>query len=163
VSASIRQARLADEAGIADLYRRCWSPESEVVEKPPDDLPFPFFGPGRDPSSYLVAELEGRVVGWTRVAQPLPVASNSHVRQIQGLCVDPGQRGKGLGQALLEAAAGLARELGATRLTLRVLATNTAARRLYARAGFVTEGVLHQEFFIAGRYVDDLLMARSLV
>jgi RimJ/RimL family protein N-acetyltransferase len=43
-----------------------------------------------------------------------------------------------------------------------VLETNTRARRLYEAAGFEVEGVLRDEFLLAGRYVDDLLMARDL-
>jgi RimJ/RimL family protein N-acetyltransferase len=45
---------------------------------------------------------------------------------------------------------------------LRVLETNSRARLLYEAGGFEVEGVLHGEFMLAGRYVDDLLMARDL-
>ncbi len=43
-----------------------------------------------------------------------------------------------------------------------MLATNTAAQRLYAACGFETEGVLREEFLLDGQYVDDWLMARLL-
>jgi RimJ/RimL family protein N-acetyltransferase len=36
------------------------------------------------------------------------------------------------------------------------------ARRLYARCGFVEEGVLRDEFVLDGRFVDDVFMARFL-
>ena len=39
---------------------------------------------------------------------------------------------------------------------------NERARRLYESAGFVVEGVLREEFFLEGRYVDDVLMALVL-
>ncbi|GAA3366001.1 hypothetical protein GCM10017744_071030 [Streptomyces antimycoticus] len=48
------------------------------------------------------------------------------------------------------------------RITLRVLGHNTPARRLYASEGFAVEGVLPGEFLLAGEYVDDVLMGRSL-
>lgn len=51
---------------------------------------------------------------------------------------------------------------GAVKLSLRVLATNEPARRLYERAGFVVEGVLKNEFRIDGADVDDYLLARYL-
>ena len=38
-----------------------------------------------------------------------------------------------------------------------------AARRLYESCGFTAEGVLREEFFLGGRYVDDVLMACMLV
>jgi RimJ/RimL family protein N-acetyltransferase len=34
--------------------------------------------------------------------------------------------------------------------------------RLYEQAGFVVEGVLKGEFFLDGKYVDDMLMALDL-
>jgi hypothetical protein len=48
------------------------------------------------------------------------------------------------------------------KLSLRVLATNEVARRLYTAAGFETEGVLVDEFLLDGRNVDDHLLARRL-
>ena len=51
---------------------------------------------------------------------------------------------------------------GARKVTLRVLGTNAVARRLYARCGFVEEGVLRDEFVLDGRFVDDVFMARFL-
>jgi RimJ/RimL family protein N-acetyltransferase len=40
-----------------------------------------------------------------------------------------------------------------------VLSTNPTAQRLYARCGFVVEGVLRGEFVLDDREVDDVLMA----
>ena len=56
-------------------------------------------------------------------------------------------------------AGGRARSRGARKLSLRVLGGNVAARRLYEACGFTVEGVLREEFFLGGRYVDDVLMA----
>jgi RimJ/RimL family protein N-acetyltransferase len=62
----------------------------------------------------------------------------------------------------MDAAATEARARGARRLTLRVLAHNEAARRLYDRSGYIVEGVLRGEFRLDGEYVDDVLMALDL-
>jgi len=67
-----------------------------------------------------------------------------------------------VGRALVEAAKWEAHRRGATKLTLRVLAPNTGARRLYEACGFVVEGVLVGEFLLDGRPVDDVLMACRL-
>ena len=48
-------------------------------------------------------------------------------------------------------------------MSLRVLAHNERARRLYASCGFVVEGTLREEFLLDGRSTDDLLLARDLV
>lgn len=47
-------------------------------------------------------------------------------------------------------------------VSLRVLAPNARARRLYEGCGFEVEGVLRHEFLLRGEYVDDLVMARHL-
>jgi len=62
----------------------------------------------------------------------------------------------------VEACIDLARDRGARKLSLRVLGGNVAARRLYEPCGFTTEGTLREEFFLGGRYVDDVLMACML-
>ena len=60
-------------------------------------------------------------------------------------------------EAKLEAA-----RRGASKLTLRVLAPNATARRLYEACGFTVEGVLEAEFSFDGQLVDDVLMACRL-
>jgi ribosomal protein S18 acetylase RimI-like enzyme len=114
------------------------------------------------PDNVLVAELDGAVVGWTKIAPPTPLPSNAHVAQLQGLAVDGSVRRRGVGRALIDAACALARERGARRITLRVLGTNPGAQRLYTAAGFTVEGVLPEEFLLGGRYVDDVLMGKRL-
>ncbi|RAY16012.1 GNAT family N-acetyltransferase [Actinomadura craniellae] len=120
-----------------------------------------FFGPNHSPDQFLVATRR-KVIGYVRLVQPTPYPSGAHVRQIQGLAVDPAEQGRGVGRALLEAACAEAARQGAWRVTLRVLSGNTSARRLYESAGFVVEGVLSAEFHIEGSYVDDVLMARRV-
>lgn len=60
--------------------------------------------------------------------------------EILTLATTPEVRRQGLGLGLVEAAAGMAAGLGATRLFLEVAEDNVAARGLYARAGFVEVG-----------------------
>jgi ribosomal protein S18 acetylase RimI-like enzyme len=55
---------------------------------------------------------------------------------IHDLAVLPGQRGRGVGHALLAAAESHARAAGCCKLTLEVQEDNLPARRLYARFGF---------------------------
>lgn len=55
---------------------------------------------------------------------------------LEELYVVPGQRGKGIGRALLEATMAIGREAGATRIDLNTGETDTAARALYESVGF---------------------------
>ncbi|MDQ1646910.1 MAG: hypothetical protein QOJ50_3094, partial [Cryptosporangiaceae bacterium] len=157
---TVRPAREVDDPVLDELDRRSWAQESEVSPLRPEGQPF--FSSPSEIRDVLVAEVEGTVGGCVKVASPTRLASNAHVQQIQGLAVDPVFRRRGIGLALLDAAFDLGRSRGARRITLRVLATNTGARALYERAGFRVEGQLPGEFYLGGRYVDDVLMGRSL-
>ncbi|MER8043175.1 GNAT family N-acetyltransferase [Streptomyces sp. NPDC094032] len=157
----IRAALLADEPVLAELDRTTWSPLHAVLPAPEGGEPF--FDERHVPEDYLVAELpDTGVVGYVRLARSVPLPSNAHVRQIQGLVVGEAARGKGVARALLRAAMDRARWQGATRITLRVLGHNAPARALYAAEGFAVEGVLPGEFLLEGAYVDDVCMGRAL-
>ncbi|WP_460362328.1 GNAT family N-acetyltransferase [Actinocorallia lasiicapitis] len=156
----IRKALPGDEHALADLDWRTWAPDNSVAPQPVKGPHF--FDRFHLPEHFLVAEGDGRLVGYLRLVQPVLLPSGAHVRQIQGFAVDETVRGRGIGRSLLEAACEETRRQGASRLTLRVLSVNTAARRLYEQVGFTTEGILRAEFLIDGRYVDDILMARSV-
>ncbi|GAA1412279.1 GNAT family N-acetyltransferase [Kitasatospora putterlickiae] len=156
----IRPAHADDEKELAVLNRTTWTPLAEVAPRPAEDAGV--FDERHTPDQFHLALLDGRIVGYIRVAPPTPLASNQHVRQIQGLAVDTSVRGRGIGVALVEEACRVARAQGARRITLRVLAHNAPARALYARCGFVAEGSLTEEFLIEGEYVDDIWMARRL-
>ncbi len=158
---TVRAAVADDETALAALDRRAWSPVHSVQPRP--EPPYATFFTDRNlPEHILVAETGGYPVGYLRLVAAIPLASNAHVRQIQGLAVDERARGRGVARALLAAAYERARQAGATRITLRVLGPNTPARRLYESEGFTVEGVLPGEFLIEGSYVDDVLMGRGL-
>ncbi|MFH9008871.1 GNAT family N-acetyltransferase [Streptomyces afghaniensis] len=157
----IRVATPDDGEVLALLDRLAWSHLHAVVPEPQPPYP-PFFSERHAPEDCLVAELGDRLAGYLHLGFPTPVASNRHVRQIQGLIVSEEARGRGVGRALVRSAVDEARRRGARRLTLRVLGHNTPARGLYEAEGFVVEGVLPEEFRLDGQYVDDVLMGRFL-
>ncbi|MER7753447.1 GNAT family N-acetyltransferase [Kitasatospora sp. NPDC097643] len=156
----IRSARPEDEREFAALERATWTPLADVSPQPTEDKAV--FDERHTPEQYLLAVLDGRIVGYVRQVPATPLASNRHVRQIQGLAVDGTVRGRGIGRRLVEAACDAARAEGARKISLRVLGWNAPARRLYEACGFVVEGSLAEEFLIDGSYVDDVWMARTL-
>jgi ribosomal protein S18 acetylase RimI-like enzyme len=156
---TIRTAVRADGPRLVALDRATWSVESSPVPLWPEETDF--FA-ARAPDDVLVADRDGTAVGYVGLGRPTPVASNRHVLQIAGLTVDPACQRQGLGRRLIEAAVAEATRRGARRLTLRVLGGNAPARALYESCGFVVEGVLREEFLLGGRYVDDVVMARTL-
>jgi ribosomal protein S18 acetylase RimI-like enzyme len=115
-----------------------------------------------------VAVLDDEVAGYLCLRPPSPLASNAHVLMVAGLGVAPSAQRKGVAGELLEAAETYAAERKIERLTLRVLSVNTAARALYKRHGYQTEGELPGEFRLpvgpggAVVPVDDVLMAKTI-
>jgi ribosomal protein S18 acetylase RimI-like enzyme len=159
---TVRAGRAADEDALHALDVAAWDRSAvfpSVLEKVATQ---PFFDDSRPPGTHLVAELDGAVVGYARLRPPTPLPESAHVVEVNGLAVAPEARGRGVAAALLAAAEDRARGEGATKVTLRVLATNVVAQRVYERAGYVVEGRLRGEFRIDGVDVDDLLLARYL-
>jgi ribosomal protein S18 acetylase RimI-like enzyme len=161
---TVRGATEADEAVLAELDRRTWSP---VVSPAP--CPTGTFFDDKGADGVLVAELDGAVVGYVKLRPPTGLASNMHVLAIHGLAVDPDVQRRGVAAALLTAAEREAARRGVRRLTLRVLGLNAVARAVYAKCGYVVEGVQRGEFLLpagpdgAVVAVDDVLMAKAVV
>jgi len=159
----VRPATTDDDAALLEIDHATWSPRWSPGGAPDRERDLAFF---RDqhggPEGFLVGEVDGAVVGYVALHPAGELASHAHVRIIDGLGVLPSAQGRGVGEALVRAAVERARAEGAAKVTLRVLGTNPAARRLYERCGFVVEGVLRGEFVIDGSPVDDLWMAIHL-
>jgi ribosomal protein S18 acetylase RimI-like enzyme len=154
----VRRADPGDERRLFEIDRATWSPLVTPAPQPAA----PFFRPGVEPDDTLLALVDGRVAGYALIGGARTPEASAHVLMLRGLAVDPQLQRRGVGRALLDAAVEEARSRGAHKLSLRVLSTNEAARRLYETAGFEVEGVLRDEFLLDGRLVDDLLLARRL-
>ena len=158
----VRQATLDDEPELRRIDLATWTSLTSPSD-PPDNPAWRFFeGDRRTTDGVLVAVGDGRTAGYVKLSPATPLPSSNHVLMINGLAVDPAQQGAGVGRALVEAAVERARALGARKVSLRVLGHNDRAKRLYERCGFVVEGVLKGEFYLDGRYADDVFMARYL-
>jgi ribosomal protein S18 acetylase RimI-like enzyme len=160
VVTAIRQARPDDEPELRDIDAATWT--AGVSPAPPPSAGAAFFGGRIAPADVLVAVTGGVIAGYAALGQSPSLASRSHVLEIRGLAVHPARQRRGAGRQLVQACIEQARSRGARKLSLRVLGGNVAARRLYESCGFTVEGVLREEFFLGGRYVDDVLMARML-
>jgi L-phenylalanine/L-methionine N-acetyltransferase len=108
-------------------------------------------------AAVFVAEDEGLIVGRLSVARDQHPAS-AHVADL-GLMVAQSHRRRGVGTALLQAAAEWGRDAGVRKLELHVFPWNTAAIALYEKFGFVREGYRKEHYRRADGYVDAILMA----
>ena len=159
---SIRPARKSDCRRIAELYSVSSDGVADYIwtklAQPGEDI----LDVGRrryerqgTPYSYencKMVELHGAVVGML-VAFPIKVDRNHRETDpvlvpyslleedesyyICGMAVDEGQRGKGIGTALLNEAERTGRKMGFKKLSLIVFEENVGARQLYERIGYV--------------------------
>jgi L-amino acid N-acyltransferase YncA len=110
---------------------------------------------------FLVAEREGRIVGFARVSayssRPAYAGVGEH-----GVYVGPSARGAGIGKRLLDALAQAAEDDGYYKLTSRVFTTNHASLALHRAAGFSEVGVQRRHGRLDGEWKDTILVERLL-
>jgi L-amino acid N-acyltransferase YncA len=109
----------------------------------------------------LVAERDGRVVGWGSLNRFNPRAAYDHVADFS-VYVERGWRGRGVGRELLEALIAAARGIGFHKMVLAALAHNAAGLALYTRAGFTHVGVYREQGQLDGRWADVVIMEKIL-
>src|SRR5215469_7206795 len=89
---------------------------------------------GSPAATVLIARSEGRIVGTlTLVMFPTPTGIRAWIEDV---VVDEAARGRGIGEALITKAVGLAGTAGARTVDLTSRPARQAAGRLYERAGF---------------------------
>ena len=111
---------------------------------------------------YLVAEAEGRVVGYCYATLYRTRSAYRHTLE-NSVYVRDGMHGRGIGRALLEAL--IARcEAGPWRQMVAVIGDsgNRASIALHRACGFETIGTLRSVGFKFGRWVDSVFMQRAL-
>ncbi|MGH8792019.1 MAG: GNAT family N-acetyltransferase [Stackebrandtia sp.] len=161
-SVKVRPAAAEDDAALVDVEKTSWtSAEGFPSLREPDRTSF--IDDDRNRLDVLfVAELDGEVVGYIRLAPLAEVDECAHVLNVPGLAVAPRARGRGVAAAMLAFAEGLGRSRGARKIQLGVFSTNAGAVRVYERAGFEVEGRLRDQYRIDGEYVDAIVMAKHL-
>ena len=86
----------------------------------------------------LLAEKGGRAIGYAVVSEgggEATLTTGDRVAELESLSVLPGERGAGVGRALMEAAYDVMRRLGLGELALYVMDGNASALGFYERLG----------------------------
>jgi GNAT superfamily N-acetyltransferase len=137
---SVRQATIEDLDAVARLfdayrqfYRRASDPEGSrrFLRERFANLQ----------SVIFVAAANGSIVGFTQLYPSFSSASMAPILILNDLFVAPEARRCGAASALLEAASGYGRNVGAVRLALSTEATNATAQAVYERAGWKRDTV----------------------
>ena len=120
-------------------------------------------GEGAADGSFTLGAFEGDQLVGALTCERDARSKVRHLGHLVGMMVDLRRQGRGIGQALLDATLDLARQDEALhQLTLSVTSTNTAAIRLYERAGFERYGRLEGAIRVDGRFLDKDLMRLAL-
>lgn len=90
----------------------------------------------RADAASFIAWRDGQPLGLVNCIEGYSTFKARPLMNIHDIAVLPGQRGQGVGQALLQAAQDHARARGCCKLTLEVLTGNSVALRSYERFGF---------------------------
>jgi GNAT superfamily N-acetyltransferase len=143
----LRPAEPDDAAAVQDLLGQLGYPAVDLAglrarlallsAAPADALPA---------DAVLVALAAGRVVGLVALHRTVMLQAARPVARITTLVVDAGHRGTGIGRALVEAAADLARQAGSGRLELTTGLDRTAAHDFYRAIGFAASSLrMHRD------------------
>ena len=160
VTVEIRAATLADAAAIAALYNEGIAERQATFEtrpREPEEIAA-WFEPELP---FLVAEVDGQVVGFARVSPYTDRCVYAGVGE-HGVYVDAAARGHGLGRRLLEALARAAEDRGLYKLTSRVFTTNAPSLAAHRAAGFEEVGVQRRHGRLDGQWKDCVLVERLL-
>ena len=152
----IRAVRPEDAAALMDIRRQ---PQvMRFTPAMPSERPTDFYGRWGKDDHVLVAELDGRVVGYAGLH--LRDGKRRHSAWL-GIAVHDEFAGRGAGQALMRALLDLADNwIGLVRVDLEANADNERAIAMYRRFGFVEEGRQKKAYFAEGGYEDAVIMAR---
>ena len=132
---TVRQAVLADLDALAplfDRYRQFYGGASDVNAA--RRFLLARFDHGE--SILMLAHADGEPVGFTQLYPSFSSLSMARIYVLNDLFVAETARRKGVGNALLDASATLARTLGAATLTLSTAVDNVKAQALYERNGW---------------------------
>jgi L-amino acid N-acyltransferase YncA len=160
----IRAAVAADATAVAEIYSHFVrnttftfefdAPDAAEMLQRMEDVQ-------RQGFPYLVAEAEGRVVGFASAKQFRPRPAYRFTVE-DTIYVDPPWGGRGIGHELLTALIGGCRDAGAKRMVALMVGENPASIAFHAAHGFVQAGVLREVGFKFERWLDLTLMQCTL-
>lgn len=160
----VRDAAPADFPAIAAIYaHHVLNGSASFEETPPDadELLVRHASVVGHGLPWLVAELDGRVSGYSYATPYRPRAAYRHTIE-DSVYVDEALRGRGVGRTLLSALIERC-EAGPWRQMIAVIADPLGgSTELHRRVGFEAIGTLHAVGFKHGEWRDTLLMQRAL-
>jgi phosphinothricin acetyltransferase len=160
-SVSVRAGAPGDAASIAAIYNHGIAERSATFDTDPvtDARVMTWLGDERQPT--LVADRDGRVIGWARVIRSAERCAFAGVGEYT-IYLDQEARGRGVGRRLLEALVVAAEAAGYWKLQGRLFVTNEASLALARACAFREVGVYERHGRLDGEWKDLLIVERLL-
>lgn len=161
---TIRPARKADLEAILAIYNTVIASSTAVYTETPVTLADRHdWLRSRADQGYpvLVAEAGGEVLGYASFGDFRPWPGYRHTVE-HSVHIRDGQRGRGLGSALVSALLPIAAELGKHVMVAGIDAENEASLRMHARLGFVEAGRFREVGRKFDRWLDLVFLQRLL-
>ncbi len=153
----VRAAGPDDARAMAELFAAVAQERDGIATEPPVDVAERTERFARSTDGSIVAVAGDQIVGL------IHVEASRHGFGEFGMLVARGWRGRGVGSALVRAAADWARGQGLHKLSLEVFAHNTAAIAMYRTCGFIEEGRKVRQYRRAsGELWDSIVMGLPL-
>jgi phosphinothricin acetyltransferase len=109
----------------------------------------------------VVADRDGEVLGWARASSYSSVDAYRGVGEL-AIYVASSAQGAGVGAALIEGLCDACRAQGYWKLIAKVFPDNVASIELLRRRGFRDVGLHHRHGQLDGKWLDVLVLERSL-
>jgi phosphinothricin acetyltransferase len=159
----VRAATQDDAAAIAEIYNQGILGRMatfETVLRTPVDIESTLrAGAGRYP--FLVAEIDGRVLGWASVSSYRPRECYRGIGEFS-IYVHEDARGRGVGRVLLPELVAAAERAGFWKLLSRVFPFNRASRNLCRACGFREVGVYEKHGKLDDEWLDVVIVERVI-
>ena len=158
----VRLARPSDAGAVAAIYNQGIEERGATFETDPrtaDETARRIAEDDRYP--VLVAESEGRVLGWASIGSYRPRACYAGVGEFS-VYVDRAARSRGVGRALVAELISQAQARGYWKLVSRIFPSNAGSRSLCRALGFREVGVYEKHGRLDGRWQDVVIVERLI-
>jgi len=160
--AVVRLARASDAAAVAAIYNQGIEERAATFETEPrtaEEMARRIAEDERHP--VLVAESDGRVLGWASIGSYRPRACYAGVGEFS-VYVHRAARSRGVGRALVAGLISQAETRGYWKLVSRIFPSNAGSRALCRALGFREVGVYEKHGRLDGHWHDVVIVERLI-
>lgn len=153
----IRAMTVADYPEVSRVYKQGIKTQNATFRT---EVPaFDYWDAHHHTHSRLVAEEDGKVLGWVAISPFSSIPAYQGVAEVS-LYIEEDARGKGIGTALMHAVIEASEAAGIWTLHSQIFPENTASLKLHQRFGFREVGRRERIGQLAGVWRDTILLER---